>query len=135
MYDPDKFASHAGVRTDLFNRPVEQTLITDFFGGVSQVEVLAPEESYYPPSSEEGQPLETDIFVHGDPSLDSVSSETTTPNNTARETDEVHGYSDLLSIVQGLQNEPTKKDVIASVRTWLSSGLMTALVAWVSTRK
>ncbi|KAK4051233.1 glycosylphosphatidylinositol anchor biosynthesis [Microbotryomycetes sp. JL201] len=31
--------STAGVRTDLFNRPLTDVLLTDFFGGVSQVEL------------------------------------------------------------------------------------------------
>lgn len=40
-YDPVTIRSHAGVRADLFNRPLERTLITDFFGGVAHAEVLA----------------------------------------------------------------------------------------------
>ncbi|KAM0750442.1 hypothetical protein T439DRAFT_326408 [Meredithblackwellia eburnea MCA 4105] len=31
--------SNAGVRSDLFHRPLNETLLTDFFGGVSQVEL------------------------------------------------------------------------------------------------
>jgi hypothetical protein len=31
--------SNAGVRSDLFQRPLDETLLTDFFGGVSQVEL------------------------------------------------------------------------------------------------
>lgn len=34
--------SHPGVRSDLFKRPLDQVQITDFFGGVSQAEVLVP---------------------------------------------------------------------------------------------
>ena len=34
--------STAGVRSDLFQRPLNETLLTDFFGGVSEVE-LSPE--------------------------------------------------------------------------------------------
>lgn len=33
--------SAPGVRSDLFSRPLDETLITDFFGGVSQAEVVA----------------------------------------------------------------------------------------------
>jgi len=39
-YDPDVIRSHPGVRYDLFHRPLEQTLITDFFGGVAHAEVM-----------------------------------------------------------------------------------------------
>ena len=31
--------SNAGVRSDLFHRPLDETLVTEFFGGVSQVEL------------------------------------------------------------------------------------------------
>jgi len=39
-YDPVPIKSHPGVRSDLFSRPVDQTLLTDFFGGVAQVELM-----------------------------------------------------------------------------------------------
>lgn len=35
--------STPGVRSDLFTRPLGKTLLTDFFGGVSQAEVVAEE--------------------------------------------------------------------------------------------
>jgi len=35
--------STPGVRSDLFPRPLGKTLLTDFFGGVSQAEVVAEE--------------------------------------------------------------------------------------------
>jgi hypothetical protein len=38
-YDPVAIKSHPGVRADLFKRPLDGALITDFFGGVAQVEV------------------------------------------------------------------------------------------------
>ncbi|KAE8209934.1 hypothetical protein CF327_g6140 [Tilletia walkeri] len=40
-YDSDKFGSDAGVRTDLFRRHPSEVKITDFFGGVAQVELTA----------------------------------------------------------------------------------------------
>ena len=43
MYDPQKMRSTPGVRSDLFSRPLDKTLLTDFFGGVSQAEVVAEE--------------------------------------------------------------------------------------------
>ncbi|KAG8709694.1 glycosylphosphatidylinositol anchor biosynthesis [Ceratobasidium sp. 395] len=39
-YNPVLIKSHAGVRSDLFNRPLSEAKVTDFFGGVAQVEVL-----------------------------------------------------------------------------------------------
>lgn len=41
-YDPFTIHSHPGVRTDLFGRPVDAVRITDFFGGVAQVELTEP---------------------------------------------------------------------------------------------
>ncbi|KAF8196655.1 peptidase C13 family-domain-containing protein [Mycena galopus ATCC 62051] len=38
-YDPAKIHSDPGVRSDLFPRPLDEVRITDFFGGVAQVEV------------------------------------------------------------------------------------------------
>ena len=37
-----KINSHPGVRSDLFKRPLDKTHITDFFGGVAQVEIVPP---------------------------------------------------------------------------------------------
>lgn len=42
MYDPAKIKSHPGIRTDLFPFNLSQVLVTDFFGGVSEVEVDLP---------------------------------------------------------------------------------------------
>ncbi|KAK0473713.1 peptidase C13 family-domain-containing protein, partial [Armillaria novae-zelandiae] len=38
-YDVKTILSHPGVRDDLFHRPLNEILITDFFGGVANVEV------------------------------------------------------------------------------------------------
>lgn len=42
-YEPVKMRSTPGVRSDLFPRPLDKTLLTDFFGGVSQAEVVSEE--------------------------------------------------------------------------------------------
>jgi len=44
-YNYQKLKSHAGWRTDLFNRPIEEVLLTDFFGSVSRVQLT---QSEYP---------------------------------------------------------------------------------------
>jgi len=46
-YDYTKIHSHPGVRSDLFHRPLERTLITDFFGGVAQAELVNTDEEMY----------------------------------------------------------------------------------------
>ncbi|GAN05226.1 conserved hypothetical protein [Mucor ambiguus] len=44
-YDPVKIASHPGIRSDLFNRPLNKVKVTDFFGNVQNVELT---KSRYP---------------------------------------------------------------------------------------
>ncbi|CAO3656588.1 unnamed protein product [Mucor fragilis] len=44
-YDPVKIASHPGIRSDLFNRPLNEVKVTDFFGNVQNVELT---KSRYP---------------------------------------------------------------------------------------
>jgi len=41
-YDPRKIHSQPGVGSRLFGRRLNETLITDFFGGVAHVEILPP---------------------------------------------------------------------------------------------
>jgi len=36
-YDPSQLLSHADWRTDLFSRPLDKVLLTDFFGSVSEI--------------------------------------------------------------------------------------------------
>jgi phosphatidylinositol glycan class K len=55
-YDPEVIRSHPGVRSDLFHRPLERTLITDFFGGVAHAEVMDTDPTHTP-SSASVQPL------------------------------------------------------------------------------
>ncbi|KAJ2936899.1 hypothetical protein H1R20_g196, partial [Candolleomyces eurysporus] len=60
-FDPVKINSHPGVRSDLFKRPLEETLITDFFGGVARVDVVEPESGESSlPSREEEEQVETE---------------------------------------------------------------------------
>ncbi len=51
--------SHPGVRSDLFNRRLSDTRITDFFGGVEHVEVTEEEFRHIPVSTAE-EPFETE---------------------------------------------------------------------------
>ncbi|OJT02612.1 GPI-anchor transamidase [Trametes pubescens] len=64
-YDPVKINSHPGVREDLFPRSLRNTLVTDFFGGVVQAEVLLPPVSNLdapPPHIRAYTPSEADII-------------------------------------------------------------------------
>ncbi|KAJ7133998.1 peptidase C13 family-domain-containing protein [Mycena crocata] len=50
-YDPVKIHSEPGVRSDLFPRPLDEVRITDFFGGVAQVEMQDASGRSPPPAS------------------------------------------------------------------------------------
>ncbi|KAH0826655.1 hypothetical protein J3R83DRAFT_5041 [Lanmaoa asiatica] len=72
-YDPAVIRSHAGVRSDLFRRPLDRTRITDFFGGVAQAEVFPPaQESSQTVLPENTRPPETLQHVGIPPENDPV---------------------------------------------------------------
>ncbi|KAG6848835.1 glycosylphosphatidylinositol anchor biosynthesis [Arthromyces matolae] len=106
-YDVTKINSHPGVRSDLFNRPLEKTLITDFFGGVSQVEVSPPpsEQPAQPPS----QPPSVQIK-------------------------EEQGRTHLRAETNRVTLENVKEKLGQNVRSWGALAIVGLLIGWVSTR-
>lgn len=48
-FDPALIHSNPGVRTDLFPHPLDQVLLTDFFGGVASVDVSSTAARSFPP--------------------------------------------------------------------------------------
>jgi GPI-anchor transamidase subunit K len=53
-FDPEKIRSHPGVRSDLFKRPLDRVLVTDFLGGVAHAEIIdVPVLTSPPPKSNE----------------------------------------------------------------------------------
>jgi phosphatidylinositol glycan class K len=63
-YDFKKIASHPGVRSDLFPRPLDEVLITDFFGGVAQAEIVREEQLIHEESTEEVLPRSSVIVTN-----------------------------------------------------------------------
>jgi len=74
-YSFEKIKSTPGVRSDLFSRPLDRTLITDFFGGVARAELVdenaSGEDSTFPtidvaePSSASAEDAPSDhTFAH-----------------------------------------------------------------------
>jgi phosphatidylinositol glycan class K len=103
-YDSDIIRSHPGVRSDLFHRPLERTLITDFFGGVAHAEVMDSDPK------------------HGSiPSLDP----------TFAQVDSI--IKDEYNLVEVLPNriERTEDYRVRLLRAWGSVGMMGLLVTWV----
>lgn len=120
--DPAKINSHPGVRSDLFRRPLDKTLITDFFGGVSQVEVVDGEGE-----AELEEDLEQEAFVPPPRSA--------TPPCYFRE-----AYADPLYSSNVKKEHPREYNhtVVAeqtttgaAVRKWGAIALLGGLVGWV----
>jgi phosphatidylinositol glycan class K len=103
-YDPEIIRSHPGVRSDLFHRPLERTLITDFFGGVAHAEVMDSD-----PKHGSFSPL-VPTFAQ----VDSI-------------------IKDEHNLVEVLPNriEETEDYRVRLLRAWGSVGIMGLLVAWV----
>jgi GPI-anchor transamidase subunit K len=65
MFDPANIKSHPGLRTDLFPYNLSETLITDFFGGVSKVEISDPESDVqHLPSMEAWEESQSTVNSH-----------------------------------------------------------------------
>ena len=99
------------MRSDSFPRPLEHTLITDFFGGVAQAEVLPPDTDSLA-SAVESPTLMSEAVDH--------SSNRIIPSETHPE---VAGVSSVLMKGSGI------------MRAWGSICLVGLLVGWVAVGK
>lgn len=106
-FDFKKINSHAGVRSDLFKRPLESALITDFFGGVAQVEVTPPQQgTALPPSNPSTPASQPDQKLR-------------------RAASNVPATPRLTSLLDGWRE----------MRTWGSVAVIGVLVGWVSLKR
>jgi len=112
IYDPQKMKSNPGVRSDLFPRRLDKTLLTDFFGGVSQAEVVAEDaiESH-------ARSTVTEKVSH----VNAGERKSRTAKPSAAKVDTLKGPS-------------TKGDGIpsATVRAWTGAGLIGLFIAWIT---
>ncbi|KAI0052193.1 hypothetical protein FA95DRAFT_1580264 [Auriscalpium vulgare] len=106
-YDPEPIRSHPGVRSDLFNRPLERTLITDFFGGVAHAEV------------DESSSVEADFHL---PLAAPLANESTSQTLTV---DSGRVEPQPIAAVEATGN------ISQHLRAWASLALVGNLVAWV----
>ncbi|PCH40692.1 hypothetical protein WOLCODRAFT_99130 [Wolfiporia cocos MD-104 SS10] len=136
-YDFSKIESHAGVRADLFRRPLTETLVTDFFGGVAQAEVLdesaSPSACALQPPSADGIQATLAIQMPGlellltEPVNTTLNRGPTGPRR-ALETD-CTGLS--LAAARG-----TADDLLArKARAWASSFVIVVLIGFVNMRR
>ena len=112
--------SHAGVRSDLFRRPLDKTRITDFFGGVAQAEVFPPTQESARTVFESVQPPEPSQHVAIPPESD--------PVPPRSHPDGAQDNTTLLLESEGDAWHTRWKDI----RKWTSVLLVASLVAWVS---
>lgn len=115
-FDPQKLDSHPGVRSDLFNRPLDRTLVTDFFGGVSQAEIILP-------SLDEPAELVVEQELRAD-----------APSATTNLWRRKHMGSDVdfksLKAAAGRNEVSTQSSSTSALRAWGSSMLILTLVSW-----
>jgi GPI-anchor transamidase subunit K len=109
-YDPEIIRSHPGVRLDLFHRPLEQTLLTDFFGGVAHAEVMTaePTEGYDRAAS---SPLNAPFIEVG---------------SMVGGSEDGHEQIEILPA----HTDGTGESLTRLLRAWGSVGIIGLLVAW-----
>ncbi|KAF9225768.1 hypothetical protein BS17DRAFT_729873 [Gyrodon lividus] len=125
-YDPFAIRSHAGVRSDLFWRPLDKTLVTDFFGGVAQAEVFPHVQEYFQtttPAAEAIQEPETLPHVSSPPVDDHSILQFHKPEDVRANTTSV--------LLSGKESEAWDTRW-KRVRKWTSVLLAVSLVGWVS---
>ena len=112
--DVTKISSHHGVRSDLFKRPLDKTRITDFFGGVAQVEVVdQPADS-----------IPTALVMEDSPPLIEIPEQQKPPINILLPP----SSSRMATAISGLF---TWLGDWRLERTWASVGFIGVLVGWV----
>ncbi|TDL16144.1 hypothetical protein BD410DRAFT_902188 [Rickenella mellea] len=136
-YDYDKIRSHAGVRDDLFKRALSDTRVTNFFGGVAQVEILGPS-----PLDDVSDPTEQGSMsanrpaeaVLGDDSVAARAGSLSSPTHAsgASPKDEYLGTENLWDD-EGHEDEPAPARW-GVLRAWTGVALLGALLGSVAVR-
>ncbi|EMD36020.1 hypothetical protein CERSUDRAFT_115947 [Gelatoporia subvermispora B] len=133
-YDVDKIHSHPGVRTDLFNRDIRHALVTDFFGGVAQAEVLPHTPLEFTMSTNDASEK-----PHIVPSVDAFpffEGNTTEPQNAeygSHDTSLAHPFA-LQFIADVTSGKSQSNITYRTARAWVSVILLLSLVGWVGSR-
>ena len=123
-YDPDKIHSQPGVRSDLFQRRLSDALVTDFFGGVSQAEVLPPLFPAAPQVS----------FGADDSAVEEDISEVENTTDVTRGTGGINADVFFAALEKGQASE-VGLPITRKLRTWASSVGVIVLVGWVLARR
>ena len=118
-YAPVTIRSHPGVRSDLFGRSLRETLVTDFFGGVSQADVLPP----------------LDLGQTSKASSDAIAPEDMLDHKNVTDPLATVAKLDGQAFIAALTEKPKAVVGGRGLRAWASSISLIALVAWVTTRR
>ncbi|KAI0933178.1 glycosylphosphatidylinositol anchor biosynthesis [Taiwanofungus camphoratus] len=135
-YDFQKIHSHPGVRTDLFKRTLRETLVTDFFGGVVQAEIMPPlldDSSAYsqpmPVGDIANSPEHVIVIEQGQAYLDSAAQEEYTSDFESAHVNAADFAAAFVAHTDQTEGMSRK------MRAWASSLLVIALVGWVGTQR
>ncbi|KAI1793703.1 peptidase C13 family-domain-containing protein [Ganoderma leucocontextum] len=123
-YDPVKIRSHPGVRSDLFRRPLHDTLVTDFFGGVAQVEVLPPLNAPPRPRSRSDEAYQVpEPDAHEENRTEALLS-----------VGDVDGQAFLAALGDAPKSE-VGEPLVRKARAWASTLVVLVLAFWVASRR
>ncbi|KIP06368.1 hypothetical protein PHLGIDRAFT_72809 [Phlebiopsis gigantea 11061_1 CR5-6] len=125
-YSYEKIQSHPGVRSDLFRRPLRQTLVTDFFGGVAQAEVLPSLPEVIQRSSDAADTANSVPGAHIIPPVSAYrANDTYTYQATPAKGVDV-------AVVFARSATPGQSRALITFRAWASIVLTGSLVTWAS---
>ncbi|CDO72027.1 hypothetical protein BN946_scf184943.g62 [Trametes cinnabarina] len=123
-YDPDKINSHPGVRSDLFPRSLRDALVTDFFGGVAQAEVLTPPEGAQPSHF---------LFINNASAIEPDGSVLYRYGDTATDLDAIGGLDGHPFLAATADGQ--KSAIDGNIRAWASTAVVLSLVGWIASRE
>lgn len=107
------------MRTDLFKRPLQSTLITDFFGGVSQAEILPP----------------LPLLEVGGPNVTITSTEVTSPHlDDIQEKSETMEEMEVRNFDLEVEKLGSSNGRTGKAGAWTAIGILSGLVGWVTAR-
>ncbi|KAI0325230.1 hypothetical protein GY45DRAFT_1330596 [Cubamyces sp. BRFM 1775] len=131
-YDPEKINSHPGVRSDLFPRSLRDALVTDFFGGVAQAEVLPPldaSQSFVEQTSTSNPEAHTPS--DGDTDAYALYTENVTEFDEVGSLDSEMFLAAITQAGESVLGAPLTREA----RAWAASAIVLSLMGWIASRK
>ncbi|KAH9895598.1 peptidase C13 family-domain-containing protein [Cubamyces lactineus] len=131
-YDPDKINSHPGVRSDLFPRSLRDALVTDFFGGVSQAEILPPLDAPQP-FADQASTSRPEAHILSNDDADAPASHT----ENITDFDELAALDSEMfrAAIAQARDSALGTPLTREARAWAASAIVLSLVGWIASRK